>query len=207
MNSSPARHLHMSNLVTYLGLLAGMLAIFAAMELGSRFGAGALIALSVLADTLDGRFARLFHRDIEQQNFGGQLDSLCDAICFGLVPVSCVYALVPISGETLHWGWYTAAYLYVIATMTRLAFYNIQPEDDNDFIGIPTPFCGLVWAAFLLFQPGTTGSLVVLLLCGAAMVWPVRIPRPTGLGFYTFMLSAMLVAIAHGIFWLQEIRV
>jgi CDP-diacylglycerol--serine O-phosphatidyltransferase len=206
MKSSPARHLHTSNLVTYLGLLAGMFAIFTALEFGSRFVAGALIALSVLADTLDGRFARLFDRDAEQQQFGGQLDSLCDVICFGLVPVMCVYTLTSYTNEILGWGWYAAAFFYVIATMTRLAFYNIQSEDNADFIGVPTPFCGLVWAAYLLFPTGAANSLLLLVLGGAAMVWPVRVPRPTGLGLYAFMLSSLLVAIMHGLLYILEIR-
>ena len=52
-----ARYIHPSNGVTYLSILAGLLAIVAAREARSWSLAGALIAISAAADTLDGRFA------------------------------------------------------------------------------------------------------------------------------------------------------
>jgi phosphatidylserine synthase len=80
MTTSAARYFHRSNLITYLSLLAGLLAIVSAKELGSLSVAGGLIALCALADTLDGKFARLFKRPENQKQFGVQLDSLTDAL-------------------------------------------------------------------------------------------------------------------------------
>ena len=66
--ASPLRVFHASNLLTYASLVAGVGAIaFAARGNGSA--AGALIALSVVADTFDGRFAGLFRRtDTQRQS-------------------------------------------------------------------------------------------------------------------------------------------
>ncbi len=87
MRTGPARYVHASNGVTYLSLLAGLLAVVTAREWRSWSAAGGLIAVCALADTLDGRFARLFRRDADAQRFGVELDSLADALTFGLVPV------------------------------------------------------------------------------------------------------------------------
>ena len=89
MNRSAARYFHLSNLLTYLSVLTGLCAIFSAHKLQSWSVAGGLIALCALADTFDGKFARLFTRSESLKNFGIQLDSLADALTFGLV----VYAI------------------------------------------------------------------------------------------------------------------
>src|SRR5204863_51229 len=83
MRKSASAYFHPSNAVTYLSLLAGLLAVVTAKEWRSWSAAGGLLALSALADTLDGRFARLFRRDSDQQRFGVELDSLADAVTFG----------------------------------------------------------------------------------------------------------------------------
>ena len=45
--------------------------------------AGSMIIIAMIADTLDGRIARMSHTT---SSFGGQLDSLCDMISFGVAP-------------------------------------------------------------------------------------------------------------------------
>ncbi len=92
--ASPAGAFHRANALTYGSLLAGVMAIGA--SLAGRSGlAGALIALAVIADTFDGRFARMFVRSPSERDFGVQLDSLSDAIAFGIAPSVCLAALAP----------------------------------------------------------------------------------------------------------------
>ena len=55
MRSSPAWYIQASNLLTYLSLAAGLLAVLAGAQ-HSWSMAGGLIALAVIADTFDGRF-------------------------------------------------------------------------------------------------------------------------------------------------------
>src|SRR5262249_60817717 len=84
MPKAASAYFHPSNAVTYLSLLAGLLAVAAAKEWQSWSAAGALLALSALADTLDGRFARLFHRDRDHDRVSTDLDSLADTERVGL---------------------------------------------------------------------------------------------------------------------------
>ena len=95
MRLSPARYFHRSNLMTYLSLLSGLLAVWAAKELQSWSLAGAFLALCSLSDLVDGRFASLFNRAPDQKEFGVQLDSLTDALTFGLVPIVSLALLLP----------------------------------------------------------------------------------------------------------------
>jgi phosphatidylserine synthase len=197
MNATPARYLHPSNLVTYLGLLAALSAIVAAKESESAAAAGALIALSVLADTVDGRFARLFRRDDDQRRFGAQLDSLADALSFGLAPIACVYLLLPFESATMRWIWCAAAFSYVISTITRLGFYNLHTGRSPGFVGVPAPAVGLIWSSYLLVHPSIVVSIVLLLVCAVAMVYPIHIPRPTRSGLLAFISWSVLLMIIH----------
>jgi len=194
----PARFFHPSNLVTYLSLLAGLAAVVVAHESRSTAFTGALIALSVLADTFDGRFARLFRRDAAERRFGEQLDSLTDAITFGFVPVIALYMLLPTMSGAALLGWWLAGFFYVASAITRLGFYNIIHKDVPGFIGLPTPVSALVWSSLLLAPPSAMITGVALVGCGVLMVSPLPIPRPKRIGLAAFAAWALLLIVLHG---------
>jgi CDP-diacylglycerol--serine O-phosphatidyltransferase len=195
--SSPAAMLHASNLVTYASLACGLLAVGAAVWYRTAPVAGLAIALSVIADTFDGRFARQFKRTPVQRAFGAQLDSLADAVCSGLVPVAVLatLALAP-APSVARAAWSIAALFYLIAVVTRLGFYNVV-SDDNTFVGLPAPVGALVVATSLLFSAGAVSASVVLILCGALMLAPFRIARPKGWRLLVFVGWALAVVAAH----------
>ena len=121
---SPARAFHPRNTLTYAGLLLGCGAGSAAL-LGHIGAAAALVALAVIADTFDGRFARLFSTRGLEPAIGVELDSLCDACTFGMAPVisSAVLGVHAHSGVLI----WVARFFYLMAALTRLAFYNPPP--------------------------------------------------------------------------------
>jgi phosphatidylserine synthase len=189
--SSPAGSFHASNLLTYLGLLAAILAMGGAMQ-GRAPVAGALIALAVIADTFDGLFARRFRRDDAQRAFGAQIDSLSDAMAFGIAPVIC-------SGLLLWQGpvAVAAGFAYAACAITRLAYFNLHHGGQRGFIGIPVPVAALIWSTALLFSPSATTQTAVIAACAVLMVAPLKIPRPSGLGLIVFALWPLAVAGAH----------
>lgn len=197
MSASPAACFHPANLLTYVSLLSGVAAIAAAAH-GSAAGAGALVALSVVADTFDGRFARRFRRSDSQQAFGGYLDSLSDAIAFGVVPAVCLVMLMPAADSLpLAVAWWLAVGAYAACTITRLGFYHLPQAGDAVFVGVPAPVAALIWATALLMRPGWAASLVLFVALAAAMVTPLRIPRPSGAGLAVFVAWPVAVMAAH----------
>jgi CDP-diacylglycerol---serine O-phosphatidyltransferase len=194
--TSPARAFHPRNAVTYAGLLLGLSATAAALH-GHAATAGALLALAVIADTFDGRFARLFphHGSDEPAAFGVEIDSLCDACTFGMAPVVCTAALAaPGPPGMLCW---VAGSLYMVSALTRLAFYNVTHDVVRGFIGLPAPVAALVWSSALWFTGSTDVLAGVLLGAAAAMVAPWRIPRPVGAGLLVFALWPLAVVAGH----------
>ena len=195
--TSPAAMLHASNLVTYASLACGLVAVGAAVWYRNAPMAGLAMALSVVADTFDGRFARRFERTAVERQFGAQLDSLADAVCSGLVPVAVLasIALTP-APVVARAAWGVAALFYVIAVVTRLGFYNLVSDDDA-FIGLPAPVGALAVATLLLFPAGAVAAAVVLIVCGALMLAPFRIMRPKGWRLLVFVAWALAVVAAH----------
>ena len=198
MAISAARYFHLSNLITYLSLLAGLLAIVSAKEFGSLSVAGGLIAVGALADTLDGKFAHLFSRTEHQKQFGIQLDSLADSLTFGLAPVASFYLLVSFESFTARLIWLAAAFFYILSVITRLGFYNIHRSDSSGFIGLPTTIAGLIWSSFFLAHPSVDLSVWLLLGCGIAMVSFIPISRPKFLGTAAVLAWAVVLIVLHG---------
>jgi CDP-diacylglycerol---serine O-phosphatidyltransferase len=162
----------------------------------SPLAAGALIATSVIADTFDGRFARLFARSREECEFGAQLDSLSDAIAFGVAPALCMTLLGDRGSTAVQLLWWFAVAVFAACAITRLAFYNVARETSG-FVGLPAPIAALVWSSVLLAHPGPAVSITVLLAIAAAMVVPLRIPRPQGATLAIFVMWPLAVLVAH----------
>lgn len=194
---SPFACLHPSNALTYVSLFAALGAIAAAAR-GSTAGAGALISAAAISDTFDGRFARAFRRDDELEAFGVQLDSLSDAIAFGVAPVTCTVLLAPPNGSAVvQMLWWVGALLFCASAITRLAYYNLSCGGRSGFIGMPVPVAALVWSSVLLTTPSPATMAGLLAACGAAMIAPIPIPRPAGTALAGFVLWPVALIAAH----------
>jgi len=111
------------------------------------------IAIALIADFLDGFFARILNAGSE---FGKQFDSLADLVTFGVLPGVILYQLISIGyGE-----YFTemAKRSHLLASMCgllipmfaaiRLAKFNIDAKQQNTFIGMPTPAVAIFIASF-----------------------------------------------------------
>lgn len=116
-----------------------------------------LIGLAMVCDALDGRLARFARHTTD---FGGQLDSLADAISFGAAPA--VIALqtfkfegveVPLVVGRLVWA---VGGLYVACALVRLARFNVSnehgEENHRSFLGLPSPGAAGVVLGLVLMQ-------------------------------------------------------
>jgi archaetidylserine synthase len=189
---SPAAYLHVSNALTYASFCAGMAAVACALG-SSAGGAAACIAAAVIADTFDGRFARLFSRDDDRRAFGAGLDSLSDAVSFGAAPPICLSVLSRPPEGMLAVAWWAACFVHGACAITRLGFFNISHDRYDGFIGLPAPVAALVLASGLLGPTPPAVSIVLLLAAAAAMIAPWRVPRPVGLGLALFVLWPLAV--------------
>jgi CDP-diacylglycerol---serine O-phosphatidyltransferase len=106
-----------------------------------------LIVIAGIADTLDGRVARVTRTG---SRFGEELDSLVDAISFGVAPALIIYHLFLTDGA---WSW-IAGFFYISATVVRLARFNVEQAGHAKvaFHGLPSPSAGMLLATFYPFS-------------------------------------------------------
>lgn len=195
----PAHFLHPRNLITYFSALCGVIAILEAHRGSPLTVSGALIALSVIADSVDGSFARLFRRSPIEAQFGVQLDSFVDAFCFGAVPFVVWIGALQFSSLFVMVLWTCCSLLYLVAAITRLIFYNLHHAEERHFIGLPSNVAALTCASAYAFPLPAVVSATILAMSGVAMVAPIRVPRATGPWLVLF-LCWPLALIVTGVF-------
>ena len=88
------------NTITLLALCSGLTAVKMAF-LGNFERAVIFVVIAAFLDLLDGRFARMLNA---QSKLGANLDSLCDFINFGFVPVFIMYLWGFKDVKILGWG-------------------------------------------------------------------------------------------------------
>jgi len=185
---------HPRNTLTYLGLCLGFAAVVAALD-GRSSAGGVAIAVAVLADTFDGRFARRFRAGPAADALGAQLDSLSDACTFGVAPVVWILSGVP-GGPSLLLS--VSSFAYLAAVVTRLAFFNLSAHGAPGFIGLPAPAGALILVTAVTAGAGPASLGLTAVLTAAAMIGPWRVPRPAGAGLAAFACwpVALVVALA-----------
>jgi CDP-diacylglycerol--serine O-phosphatidyltransferase len=153
------------SLFTTGNLFLGFWAIIRSLH-GQYAEAASLIGGAIVLDTLDGQIARLTGTTSE---FGGELDSLADAISFGVAPALLAYqwAFTPVPRV----GW-LAAFLLVVCGVLRLARFNVQRHvtDARFFVGLPIPAAAGQIAAIVYFWPEPVRDRPQAILLVAAVV-------------------------------------
>jgi len=167
------------SLVTILNGVCGFIAIvFASKGANLGFGqfsyfamSGYMILLAMIADMFDGRLARM---NQSTSSFGGQLDSLCDVISFGVAPAFLMLQVLeyklagfaglnPVAETFLQRFIWLAAGGYLSCAAIRLARFNVENEEDESahmsFIGLPTPAAAGVIVSLIILHQDTLQTL------------------------------------------------
>lgn len=109
--------------LTYLSLASSIIGMFLAMN-GFIKPAVICLAVSGLLDMFDGKVARTKkNRTDEEKSFGIQIDSLCDVICFGVLPVIICYnmGMRSITGIGV-------LVMYCLCGLIRLGYFNVMEQ-------------------------------------------------------------------------------
>lgn len=195
------------SLVTIINGVCGFAAIvfassgatFGAREMSAYTMSAYLVFIAMIADMLDGRLARMSQ---STSSFGGQLDSLCDVISFGVAPAFVMLRLLMDKLSTaqitddsfiVRFVWLSAL-AYVSCAIIRLARFNVENlESDADhmrFTGLPSPAAaGAVMSLIMLHQETTSGLTIILVALpfvalGVAVLMVSRVQYEHVLNYY-----------------------
>ena len=125
---------HIPNAVTCLNLFCGCLGVVFAFE-GKLEWASYSILFAAILDFLDGMLARLLNA---YSDIGKDLDSLADVVSFGVLPSVIIYQLFLGATSNIDWLKYSA-FLIAVFSGLRLAKFNNDIRQSENFIGLPTP--------------------------------------------------------------------
>ncbi len=185
MNIQNAKYI-LPNLFTLGSVILGVQAIAGSFA-GQFVAAGIAVLGAAILDGMDGRVARLTRT---QSDFGAELDSLADAISFGVAPAFLVhqYALADFRVGQVSFGLLVVT-VFAICGVLRLARFNVLARRSKKaastyFVGLPIPGAAGMAVLTVLSAERTHVALlrdhrlyiVLMLGLAALMVSTVRYP-------------------------------
>lgn len=156
------RILKIADLFTLANLVCGLAAIFLFID-GIFLGGVILMIAALLFDFLDGRVARITKN---QNEFGKELDSLCDLVSFGIAPAVMLFMIAGDAGYIL---------LYIIFACCgalRLARFNTIKV--KGFIGMPITVNGILFPVLYFLHAPLILLHIVMGLSAVLMVSGLR---------------------------------
>jgi CDP-diacylglycerol---serine O-phosphatidyltransferase len=197
---------------TLANLFFGVFAIVSAFR-KDFFWAGWCVVLGGLMDALDGRIARITRTT---SRFGIELDSLVDAVSFGVAPAFIMYVAVLNQDG---WAW-LFCFIYIACVVMRLARFNSEQggRAKTHFHGLPSPVAGMALATYYWFSQTTlyTGTIVeswpwhtvlpgLMLVLSFLMISHVLYPAPPKLSLRSirgaltsaFLLGVFVLVMSH----------
>ena len=180
-------------ILTYLSLVFGLLG----MKLASagRIGAAVVcLCLCGICDMFDGAVARTKKdRTEDEKSFGIQLDSLCDIVCFGVLPAVILryFGVRGAVGTAI-------LIIYVLCALIRLAFFNVMETKRQQteggcvkyYRGLPVTSSAIIFPFFFLLAeilPSIAVRVIFHLLpLAVALLFVLDVPVPK------FNVSALL---------------
>ena len=135
---------HIPNTITSMNLLCGVMGVIFTFQ-GALNIAFYLMLAAAVCDFLDGFAARMLKA---YSDMGKELDSLADLISFGLLPSLMLHRRLVEGGMTGFWSYLPL--VICLFSALRLAKYNVDTRQGENFLGLPTPACAM-WCGSLIY--------------------------------------------------------
>ncbi len=178
---------HIPNTITCLNLVCGCFSIMSSLN-GNLTFAAVWIVFAAIFDFCDGLSARLLK---VTSAIGKELDSLSDVVSFGVAPTMIVYKWLticyfqmPPAAQTPFVS-YLAYLVFLVPALSavRLARFNLDTNQTDKFIGMPTPANAL----FLGFIPAASEHVAILHHYGVVLFFAV---------FFAFLLVSPITMLS-----------
>jgi len=161
------------NAITAMNLVCGSMSVFFAVD-GQLGWAAVFIFAAAIFDFLDGFAARLLKA---YSAIGKELDSLADMVSFGLAPAAIVFTMLELTlfGKNYHiqdidtsfslWVTLITSLVIPVAGAFRLAKFNTDDRQSEQFLGMPIPANAIFFASLaLILELGTNAAIVPVIL-------------------------------------------
>ena len=154
-----------------MNLLCGAMGVIFTFQ-GALDIAFYLMLAGAICDFFDGFAARMFNA---YTTMGKELDSLADMVTFGLLPSLILHRRLVEGGMTGFWTYLPL--LICIFSAARLAKFNIDERQSENFLGLATPACAL-WCGSLIFAADQGAMSVAGLLQDKTVILVASVVLP-----------------------------
>lgn len=195
-------------ILTYVSLLISAVGIGFAVT-GDPFTALLCLLASGICDMFDGKIARTRKKSTEEEKrFGIQLDSLCDIVCFGVLPASVAVSMTAGADLCDRIAVWAVSGLYILCALIRLAYFNVTEETRQateggrrtHFMGVPVTTAAVIFPlayALSVLAPAPLSPWLypaLILITAVAFITPVKVRKPHTVGLAVLGLIGLLEA-------------
>lgn len=195
-------------ILTYISLLISAVGIGFAVT-GDPFTALFCLLASGICDMFDGKIARTRKKSTdEEKRFGIQLDSLCDIVCFGVLPASVAVSMTAGAALCDRIAVWAVSGLYILCALIRLAYFNVTEETRQateggrrtHFMGVPVTTAAVIFPltyALSVLAPAPVAPWLypaLILITAVAFITPVKVRKPHTVGLAVLGLIGLLEA-------------
>ena len=162
---------HIPNFLTCMNLVVGVLGCISIIK-GDLWNPIYFVLICGFFDFLDGFAARLLHVKSE---IGKQLDSLADMVSFGMLPAVYMQSMIASQPDCLYTALSYLGILIAPFSALRLAKFNIDDRQSEQFIGLPTPANAIMITSltFLPFALNTWGLVALSIVSCYLLISPL----------------------------------
>lgn len=168
---------HIPNTITSMNLLCGAVGVICSFE-GRPDMAFIMMLAAAVCDFFDGFCARMLDA---HSAIGKELDSLADLVSFGLLPSVMLHVAARDAGMSGIWAYIPL--LLLVFSALRLAKFNIDEAQSENFLGLATPASAMLTGSFVYYIYNSPDSLMA--------GWP---GSPLFIVAFTAVLSALMVS-------------
>ena len=191
--------------ITYLGAFLAVSGYLFTLQTGIIDYSFVGMILASVCDMFDGKVARsIKNRTENDKNFGVEIDSLADIVCFITIPALTIYQF-----GLNEWYHIIILALYVVCGIIRLAYFNVAMSDKDkaikEYRGLPVPVSVLVFGLVWLINKGCSFDVkivytILVPIVGYLHISKIRIKKYTGNWFYISVCLLALIGIILGLF-------
>ena len=196
--------LHKSVLITYLGVIFGVISMYFAFskmafaEVSYLRYSLIFLILAGVCDMFDGKVARMCKRTEVEKEFGIQIDSLADTVNFVVLPVVIMlslgmYSIIDIIVYTI----------FILCGISRLGFFNINATSDvpvKYYSGLPVTTTAIIYPVLGFLHGAIDERLFQIIYISATLltaflfVFKFKVPKFKG-WFYIIVPILALISI------------
>lgn len=167
---------HVPNMLTLGNLLCGCLGILLARQF-PLYAPAYLVWAACVFDFFDGFSARVLK---VSSPIGKELDSLADMVSFGILPAITMFTWLETESPESYVPY--IAFLIAVFSALRLAKFNIDENQEDAFVGLPTPanalfITGLVFlnSPLNFVTSSQIGLLIITISFSFLLVSPLKL--------------------------------